>query len=105
MDHSRLLGGLIAFHLYKNIDAGLYIARGYVDGLGELSQDEKWRNALQVGVYLLHWRQAGWVSADKDGMELKQRVWAIGKNIVLNSWKKEKEWFSGDEGRVFAFLL
>ena len=106
LDHGEMLGELFAFHLFKKFDTGLWIAQGYVEGLGELSQEQKWRNALQVGVHLLAFGPiAGWVAEDEVGQKEKERVVKIAKDLIVNAWEQKTEWFRTSSGNTFAFLI
>ncbi|KAH7377528.1 kinase-like domain-containing protein [Cadophora sp. MPI-SDFR-AT-0126] len=106
LDHGEMLGELFAFYLYKNFDTCLWIARGYVEGLGELDEEQKWRNALQIGVHLLAFGPiAGWVAEDERGQKEKERVVKISKDLVVNAWEKKTEWFKDGDGKVFGFLI
>ncbi|KAK0123703.1 hypothetical protein ONS95_008713 [Cadophora gregata] len=106
LDHGEMLGELLAFHLYRSFDTGLWIAQGYVDGLGNLSEEEKRRNALQVGVHLLAFGPiAGWVMDDDEGKNLKERVMGVSRDLVVNAWERNVKWFREGEGNVFGFLI
>ena len=106
LDHGEMLGELFAFHLFKRFDSGLWIAQGYMEGLGELGEEQKWRNALQIGVHLLAFGPiAGWVAEDEEGQKEKGRVVEIAKELIVNVWEQKTEWFKKGEGNMFAFLI
>lgn len=86
-----MLGELFAFHLFKKFDSGIWIAQGYMEGLGELSDKQKWRNALQTGVHLLAFGPiAGWVAEDEEGQKEKRRVAEIAKELIVNAWEQRR---------------
>lgn len=100
-----MLGELFAFKLYKNIDAGLWLAQGYIEGLGPLSEEQKWTNSMQAGVHLLAFGPiAGWVAEGEVG-EREERVVRISRDLVVKAWGKEGDWFEIGEGKVFGFLV
>ncbi|KAH7305616.1 hypothetical protein BKA65DRAFT_543896 [Rhexocercosporidium sp. MPI-PUGE-AT-0058] len=64
---------------------GVWIAQGYVEGLGALSEEQKWRNAIQVGVHLLAFGPiAGWVSEGEE-------VVRITRDLFLKAWSKKEK--------------
>lgn len=94
MDHGEMLGELYALWLYRKIDAGLWMVQGYVDGLGEQTETSAWRTALQVGCHLLSFGTAapGWGTPDQ-----VKEVARVGRDILVNSWKRNREWFEKSE--------
>ncbi|KAI9164119.1 Adenylate-forming reductase [Paramyrothecium foliicola] len=52
-DHGEMLGEIYALWFYQRKDAGLWLFRGYVEGLRVQTESLAWRIALQTGVHLL----------------------------------------------------
>jgi hypothetical protein len=93
LDHGEMIGEFYAFWLYKKIDAGLWMMRGYIKGLGEQSESLVWRNAIQVGVHLLAFSTiAGWGTPDQI-----KHVAGLARDIIVKAWNKDREWFEKSE--------
>lgn len=93
LDHGELIAEFYSFLLYKKIDAGLWMLQGYAEGLGEQSEEEVWRNIVQAGVHLLSFSTiAGWGTPEQI-----IKVAGLARDIILNAWAKNREWFQNSE--------
>ena len=69
------------------------MVQGYVKGLGEQSETAVWRSAVQVGAHLLSVSTiAGWGTPDQI-----EGVAQLARNIVVNTWVRNREWFEKSE--------
>lgn len=93
LDHGEMIAELYSFWLYKKIDAGLWMVQGYVKGLGEQSEADALRIAIQVGVHLLSFSTiAGWGTPDQI-----EGVARLAREIIVNAWARDREWFETSE--------
>ncbi|KAI8192522.1 hypothetical protein K4K51_000006 [Colletotrichum sp. SAR 10_75] len=89
MDHGEMIGELYSTWLYDGSDAGIHVIEGYAAGLGSLPVDVALRIAAQVGVHLLSF---GTLAQDKSELEI-DHVAREGRDIIVNSCKKNQAWF------------
>ncbi|KAJ5624873.1 hypothetical protein N7510_001182 [Penicillium lagena] len=94
LDHGEMIGEMYALWLYKQIDAGLWMMQGYAEGLGEQTESRAWRTILQVGCHLLSF---GTISPGWGTSEQIEKVATLGKEIIVNSWRKDYEWIHNSE--------
>ncbi|KAF5511509.1 hypothetical protein CGCS363_v003324 [Colletotrichum siamense] len=89
MDHGEMIGELYSTWLYDGSDAGIHVIEGYAAGLGSLPVDVALRIAAQVGVHLLSF---GTLAQDKSELQI-DHVAREGRDIIVNSCKKNQSWF------------
>ncbi|KAI8285657.1 hypothetical protein K4K56_009184 [Colletotrichum sp. SAR 10_98] len=89
MDHGEMIGELYSTWLYDGSDAGIHVIEGYAAGLGSLPVDVALRIAAQVGVHLLSF---GTLAQDKSELQV-DHVAREGRDIIVNSCKKNQSWF------------
>lgn len=94
IDHGEMIGEMYALWFYRKIDAGLWMIQGYADGLGKQTEDQTWRTILQIGVHLLAF---GTIAPNWGNPEQVKDLAMVGKDIVVNSWKKDRSWVEGTE--------
>jgi len=94
MDHGQMLAELLALWLYKKIDAGLWMVQGYAEELGIRNEASAWRVAVQVGIHLVSF---GTVAPDWETPDQDEDVVRLGRDIIVNSWERNREWFSRSE--------
>ncbi|KAF5524855.1 hypothetical protein CGCA056_v002656 [Colletotrichum aenigma] len=89
MDHGEMIGELYSTWLYDGSNAGIHVIEGYAAGLGPLPVDVALRIAAQVGVHLLSF---GTLAQDKSELQIGH-VAREGRDIIVNSCKKNQAWF------------
>jgi hypothetical protein len=101
VDYGEMIAELYALWLYKGIMAGRWIMEGFVKGSRATHADFNFafRTALQVGAHLLCITTTfpGWGTAEQ-----VKSVARIGRDIIVNAWKKDLQWFQNSE---LAFLF
>lgn len=90
LDLGQMIAELYETKLFKNVDCGVWVIQGFMEGYGPLSDDMAFRTAIHVGVHLVVWgsRVAGWGSEE----QIKEVV-MIGRDLIVQGWKKNREWF------------
>jgi hypothetical protein len=93
-DLGQLIAELWELKLYKSIDSALWIIEGFVQGYGKFDTDFAFRALLHVGAHLLCIGSStpGWGTLE-DG----EQVAAIGKEVLVNAWKKNLGAFRGHD--------
>ncbi|KAH8660596.1 kinase-like domain-containing protein [Xylariales sp. PMI_506] len=94
MEHGELLGDLYALWQYKKIHAARWLIQGYVEGLGDLSEDAVWRLILQVGVHLIAF---GTVYPNMGSDEQVEDCARLGRDVIMNAWERNAQWFENSE--------
>ncbi|EWZ45930.1 kinase-like domain-containing protein [Fusarium oxysporum Fo47] len=98
VDFGEMIAEMYALWLYKSIDAGLWMMEGFIEGYGHISEEIAFQTAIHVGTHLVC------VTTDFPawGRENYERVVAVGKDIIVHAWKKDREWFQeGDLACLF----
>jgi hypothetical protein len=98
LDHGEMIGELYALWLYKKIDAGLWMIQGYAEGLGEQSETFSWRSVCQIGCHLVTF---GTLAPGWGTPEQVEGVARLGRDIVLNAWRRDRKWFEKSELACF----
>ncbi|KAL0930781.1 phosphotransferase enzyme family protein [Colletotrichum truncatum] len=90
-DLGQMIAELYELKLFKDIDAGLWLIQGFVKGYGAVDDDFAFKTLLQVGVHLVSIGTTvqGWGTAEQ-----VESVAIAGKDILLNAWSKQREWFN-----------
>jgi hypothetical protein len=96
MDHGEMIGELYALWLYNKLDAALWMLQGYAEGLREQREASVWRIAVQVGVHLLSF---GTLHPGRGTLEQAEEVARLGRDVIVNGWEKNREWFEESELR------
>lgn len=93
-DVGQMMAELYMLKLFKDIDAGLWIIEGYLEGYGALDEDTAFRVAIHVGCHLvvIGGSVAGWGEAED-----VERVVAHGRDMIVKGWQKDKAWFEGGD--------
>ena len=94
LDHGQMLAEMYMLWLYKGIDAGLHLMKGYVQGLGSIDEALAWRTAIQIGCHLLCF---GTVTPGWGTEEQTREVAKTGRDIIVNAWEKRREWFERND--------
>ncbi|OQD81660.1 hypothetical protein PENANT_c026G06102 [Penicillium antarcticum] len=92
LDLAQMIAELYETKLFKNVDAGVWVIEGFLDGYGSLSDDTAFRTAIHVGVHLVCWgsRVPGWGTPEQ-----VEEVVKVGRNLIVHGWKKDRAWFEG----------
>ena len=98
LDHGQMIAELYQLWLYKKIGAGLWIMQGFAEGLGQQTDSSIWRTAIQVGCHLLSFGTVshGWGTPDQ-----VKEVARVGRDIIVNAWRRNREWFEKSELACF----
>lgn len=89
-DLGQLIAELWQLKLYKDIDAALWIIRGFVEGYGKVDADFIFRVLIHVGAHLvcIGSTTPGWGTPEEG-----QNIAKIGRDVLLNAWRKEAKAF------------
>ncbi|KAL7940790.1 kinase-like domain-containing protein [Trichoderma barbatum] len=89
-DLGQLIAELWQLKLYKDIDAGLWIIRGFVEGYGKVDDDFTFRVLVHIGAHLICIGSTtpGWGTPEQG-----RNITKIGRDILLNAWKKDAKAF------------
>lgn len=93
VDLGLMLAELYFFSLFKSIPAGLWMLEAMVDAYGPVTEDFAYRTAIQIGAHLVC------VITDLNRVppEQLEKAAAVGKEIIVHAWKKDRAWFEGGE--------
>jgi thiamine kinase-like enzyme len=93
LDLGQMIAELYETKLFKNVDCGVWVIEGLLEGYGLLSEEMAFRTAIHVGVHLVVWgsRVAGWGS-----QEQVEEVVQVGKDLIVQGWNKNRAWFEGN---------
>ncbi|CAI7646087.1 unnamed protein product [Penicillium pancosmium] len=94
LDLGQMIAELYETKLFKEVEAGVWIIEGLLQGYGGLSDEMAFRTAIHVGVHLICWgsRVPGWGSKEQI-----EEVVKIGNDMVIGGWAKDKQWFESHE--------
>jgi hypothetical protein len=98
VDFGQMMAEMYALWLYKSVDAGLWMMEGVIEGYGDISEEFAFRTAIHAGTHLLC------VTTDFPawGHENYDRVVAVGRDIIVHAWEKDRDWFQkGDLAGLF----
>lgn len=93
LDLGQMIAELYETKLFKKVECGLWIVEGFLEGYGALNDEMAFRTAIHVGVHLVCWgsRVPGWGSQQQI-----EEVVTVGRDLIVQGWKKNKAWFEGD---------
>ncbi|KAI0851798.1 kinase-like domain-containing protein [Daldinia vernicosa] len=100
LDVGQMLAELYELKLYKDKPAGLFMAQGFVEGYGPVSEDFAFRTAIQVGAHLVSFGMVvpGWGSAEQ-----VEECGRLGRDMITRAWEKDRQWFEeSDFGWLFS---
>lgn len=91
LDLGQMIAELYETKLFKNVDGGLWIMQGFLEGYGALDDEMAFRTAIHVGVHLICWgsRVPGWGTQKQI-----EEVVKVGRDLIVHGWKKDKDWFA-----------
>lgn len=93
-DSGQLIAELWELKLYKDIDAGLWIIEGFVQGYGKVDNDFMFRALIHVGAHLIS------IGSDTPGWGTPEQAEAVakaGRDVLLKAWHKDLKGFSGHD--------
>ncbi|KAI9167349.1 cytoplasmic trna 2-thiolation 2 [Paramyrothecium foliicola] len=92
LDLGQMIAELWQLKLYKSIDAGLWLIKGFVAGYGKIGTADAFRVILHVGAHLICFgaHTPGWGSAEQ-----QEEILKTGKDVLLKAWSKDREAFKG----------
>lgn len=99
LDLGQMIAELWQLKLYKDIDAGEWLIRAFVEGYGQLNEADAFRAIVHVAVHLICFgsRTPGWGTAEEG-----TRLVETGKEVLLKAWVRDRGWF---EGHVLGCLF
>lgn len=91
LDLGQMIAELYETKLFKNVDGGVWIIQGFLEGYGALEDEMAFRTAIHVGVHLVCWgsRVPGWGTQKKI-----EEVVKLGRDLIVHGWGKDKAWFA-----------
>ncbi|KAF3059620.1 hypothetical protein GL218_04456 [Daldinia childiae] len=99
LDVGQMLAELYELKLYKDKSAGIFMAQGFMEGYGPVSEEFAFRTAIQVGAHLVSF---GMVVPDWGSVEQVEGCGRLGRDMITRAWKKDRRWFEESD---FAFLF
>ncbi|KAJ0168022.1 hypothetical protein CTA2_11200 [Colletotrichum tanaceti] len=90
LDLGQMIAELYELKLYKDMDAGPWMIQGFLKGYGVVDDDFAFRTLLHVGVHLIGF---GTTVQDWGTEEQIKGVASEGRDLVMNSWEKNREFF------------
>lgn len=92
LDLGQMIAELYETKLFKNVNCGVWVIEGLLEGYGPLSEEMAFRTAIHVGVHLVVWGStvAGWGSEQ----QIKEVV-EVGRDFIVHGWNKNRAWFEG----------
>ncbi|OQD72107.1 hypothetical protein PENPOL_c001G00212 [Penicillium polonicum] len=91
LDLGQMIAELYETKLFKNVDGGVWIIQGFLEGYGALEDEMAFRTAIHVGVHLVCWgsRVPGWGTQKQI-----EEVVKLGRDLIVHGWRKDKAWFA-----------
>jgi hypothetical protein len=91
-----MLGDLYERKVYNNVDNGMPVMAGVIEGYGKLSDEMAFRVAMHVGVHLINWhsrrpQQGPWVASPESILS----GLSLGRDFILKAWVKDRRYFKG----------
>lgn len=90
LDLGQMIAELYELKLYKDMDAGPWMIQGFLKGYGVVDDDFAFRTLLHVGVHLIGF---GTTVQDWGTEQQIKGVASEGRDLVMNSWEKNREFF------------
>ncbi|KAJ5818809.1 hypothetical protein N7474_004400 [Penicillium riverlandense] len=93
LDLGQMIAELYETKLFKEVDCGMWVIQGFLEGYGPLSYKMAFRTAIHVGVHLVCWgsRVPGWGSQQQI-----EEVVKVGRDLIVQGWMENKAWFERD---------
>ncbi|KAK4210543.1 kinase-like domain-containing protein [Rhypophila decipiens] len=93
-DVGQMIAELFMLKLFKDIDAGEWIIKGFLKGYGRFKTvQEAFRTLIHIGAHLvvIGGTLPGW--ADKEGDV--ERVVELGRDMIFRGYAQDRHWFEG----------
>jgi len=94
LDVGQMVAEMWKVSICRGFDTGRWLIRGFMAGYGTKGDDFAFRTAIAVGTHLISWSPFG--VADW-GPPAKAEAISIGRDVVVNAWKKNRAWFDGGD--------
>ncbi|KAH1419427.1 hypothetical protein KXX32_008763 [Aspergillus fumigatus] len=90
LDLGQMVAELYQLKHFLNIDAGVWLIEGLLDGYGPVDEDMAFRIAIHIGVHFICWGSTipGWGTNDQ-----VEGVVKLGRDLVVKGWQKDRDWF------------
>lgn len=90
LDLGQMIAELYETKLFRDVDPGLWMIKGFLEGYGSISEQTAFRTAIHVGVHLVCWgsRVAGWGTPEQ-----VEEVVRVGRELIVRAWNHDKVWF------------
>ncbi|KAJ6109936.1 hypothetical protein N7486_002171 [Penicillium sp. IBT 16267x] len=94
LDLGQMIAELYETKLFKDVDCGMWVIKGLMEGYGPLDDEIAFRTAIHIGVHLAVWgsRVQGWGT-----QEQIEEVVKVGRDLIVQGWNKNKAWFEGKD--------
>ncbi len=92
LDMGQMIAEMYELALFKDIQAGVWLVQGLTAGYGEVGDSFAFRTAIHVGTHLVTF---GSSVREWGTPEQVQEVVRTGKDITVNAWQRNRDWFSG----------
>ncbi|KAK1731208.1 phosphotransferase [Colletotrichum acutatum] len=90
LDLGQMIAELYELKIYKDMEAGIWLIQGFIDGYGAVDDDFAFRTLLHVAVHLIGFGTTvqGWGTQDQ-----AKSVASEGRDILKNAWAKDRGFF------------
>lgn len=94
LDIGQMIAELYELKLFKDIDAGLWIIRGFTAGYGKMDESFAYRALVHVGAHLvcISVSAPGWGTPEQ-----VEGVVRVGRDVLTAAWKKDRAFFKGHD--------
>ncbi|CZR57274.1 uncharacterized protein PAC_07163 [Phialocephala subalpina] len=91
-DLGQMIAELYELKHFKDIDAGLWLIKSFIEGYGDMDEEMKWKTIIHAGTHLVCWgsRVQGWGSKEQ-----VEDVVRVGRDWILGAVKRERAVFEG----------
>ncbi|KAI2642758.1 kinase-like domain-containing protein [Xylaria nigripes] len=94
LDLGQMIAELYELKLFKDITAGLWMVQGFTEGYGPVSDDFAFRTAIQTGAHLISFGTSVQNWGTTEQVEMVART---GRDIIVQAWRRDREWFRGSD--------
>jgi len=95
LDLGQMIAEMWKVAICRGRDSGRWLIRGFVAGYGAQGDDFAFRTAIAVGTHLISFSPYG--NEDWGSPENIEESVRVGKDVVVNAWKRNREWFTGGD--------
>ncbi|KAH8423007.1 uncharacterized protein LDX57_000763 [Aspergillus melleus] len=92
LDLGQMIAELYFVKHFRDVDAGPWIIEGFARSYPHLTEAMAYRAAIHVGVHFICW---GTMLTDWGSEEQVREVVALGRDLIVKGWRREREWFEG----------